>query len=46
MLTLPWAAPSFVAVKGIVHEPGARPATSPETRDALLAAIEEGPRMD
>jgi hypothetical protein len=39
MLSLPWAAASFVAVKGIVHEPTARRALSPETRDALLAAI-------
>ncbi len=38
-LTLPWAAPSFVSLKGIVHEPTAKPAMSPETRDALLAAI-------
>jgi hypothetical protein len=38
-LTLPRAAPSFVAVKGIVHEPTAKPAMNPETRDALLAAI-------
>jgi len=40
-LTLPWAAQSFVAVKGIMHEPIAiaKSAMSPETRDALLAAI-------
>ena len=38
-LRLPWAAPNFVAVKGIVHEPTVRPAMNPETRDALLAAI-------
>ena len=36
---LPWAAPSFEAVKGIVHEPIARAAMKPESRDALLAAI-------
>jgi DNA invertase Pin-like site-specific DNA recombinase len=39
VLTLPWAAPSLVAVKGIVHEPVAKPAMNSETRDALLAAI-------
>jgi DNA invertase Pin-like site-specific DNA recombinase len=43
-LTLPWAAPSFVAVKGIVHEPAAKPTINPETRDALLAAIAKARR--
>jgi site-specific DNA recombinase len=38
-LALPWAAPTFVAVKGIVHEPAEKPTMSPESRDALLAAI-------
>ena len=38
-LTLPWAAPPFIAVKGIVHEPAAKRSMSPESRDALLAAI-------
>jgi site-specific DNA recombinase len=38
-ITLPWAAPNFAAVKGIVHEPAAKPAMKPENRDALLAAI-------
>jgi len=38
-ITLPWAAPNFAAVKGIVHEPTAKPAMNPESRDALLAAI-------
>jgi len=38
-LMLPWAAPSFVAVKGIALEPAAKPTMAPETRDALLAAI-------
>ena len=38
-LTLPWAAPSFVAMKGIVHQPTAKPAMKPESRHALLAAI-------
>jgi ABC-type nitrate/sulfonate/bicarbonate transport system substrate-binding protein len=38
-ITLPWAAPSFAAVKGIVHAPSAKPAMKPETRAALLAAI-------
>jgi hypothetical protein len=38
-ITLPWTAPSFVAVKGIIHEPGAKPAMKAESRDALLIAI-------
>jgi site-specific DNA recombinase len=38
-ITLPWTAPSFAAVKGIIHEPGEKPAMKPESRDALLAAI-------
>jgi site-specific DNA recombinase len=38
-ITLPWTAPSFAAVKGIIHEPGAKPVMKPESRDALLMAI-------
>jgi site-specific DNA recombinase len=38
-LMLPWAAPAFVAVKGIVHTPTTAPPMAPEARDALLAAI-------
>jgi site-specific DNA recombinase len=38
-ITLPWTAPSFAAVKGIVHAPSARPTLKPESRDILLAAI-------
>ena len=39
MITLPWAAPSFAAVQGIVHAPSANPALKPENRKALLTAI-------
>jgi hypothetical protein len=39
---LPWAAPNFLAVKGIAHEPTAMAAMKPEARDALLAAIARG----
>ncbi len=39
MITLPWAAPSFAAVKGIVHAPAANAPMKPESRDALLSAI-------
>jgi len=38
-IMLPWTAPSFAAVKGIVHAPSARPAMKAESRDALLTAI-------
>jgi site-specific DNA recombinase len=43
-ITLPWTAPSFKAVKGIVHAPCAKPAMRPESRDALLAAIAKARR--
>ena len=39
MIALPWTAPIFAAMKGIVHEPGAKPTMKPESRDALLTAI-------
>jgi site-specific DNA recombinase len=35
-ITLPWAAPSFAAVKGIIHEPSEIPTIKPESREALL----------
>ena len=38
-ITLAWIAPSFAAVKGIVHAPCAKPAMRPESRDSLLTAI-------
>jgi hypothetical protein len=43
-ITLPWTAPSFAAVKGIVHAPCAKPAMKPESRDALLTAIAKARR--
>ncbi len=39
MITLPWAAPSFAAVKGIVHAPPVNAPMKPESRDTLLSAI-------
>jgi len=43
--TLPWTAPGFVAVKGIIHSPAARrSALKPESRDALLTAIAKAKR--
>ena len=38
-IALPWTAPRFAAVKGILHEPGAKPVMKPESRDVLLTAI-------
>src|SRR5262249_41235121 len=38
-ITLPWMAPSLVAVQGILHEPGKKPTMKPESRDALLTTI-------
>jgi site-specific DNA recombinase len=38
-ITLPWTAPSFAAVKGILHEPSENPTMKPESREALLIAI-------
>ncbi len=39
VLILPWSAPCFTAVKGVIHTPSEPPALKPETRDALLKAI-------
>ena len=44
VITLPWAAPSYVAIKGIVHAPSTTPAMKPESRDALLGAIAKARR--
>jgi hypothetical protein len=41
---MPWAAPSFVAIKGIVHAPSTTPAMKPESRNALLGAIAKARR--
>jgi site-specific DNA recombinase len=38
-LVLPWEAPTFSAVKGVVHAPAALSILKPETRDAVLRAI-------
>ncbi|HEV3166126.1 MAG TPA: recombinase family protein, partial [Isosphaeraceae bacterium] len=34
-ITLPWAAPAFTAVKGIIHTPSPQPSMKPESRDSL-----------
>jgi hypothetical protein len=38
-ITLAWTAPTFAAVKGIIHEPSEKLTIKPESRDALLIAI-------
>jgi site-specific DNA recombinase len=38
-ITVAWTAPSFAAVKGILHEPSEKPAMKPESRDVFLTAI-------
>lgn len=38
-IMLAWTAPTFAAVKGIVHAPSAKPELKLESRDALLIAI-------
>ena len=43
-IALPWAAPAFIAVKGIIHTPSQGPTLKPETRDALLIAIAKARR--
>lgn len=38
-ISLPWAAPTFAAVKGIVHAPSSLPRLTAERQEALLTAI-------
>jgi hypothetical protein len=37
--SLPWSAPAFLAVKGVLHQPDVKPTLKPDTRDAILLAI-------
>jgi site-specific DNA recombinase len=39
VIRLPWSAPAFTSVKGVLHQPEAKPTLKPETRDAILLAI-------
>ena len=39
VISLPWSAPAFASVKGVLHRPEAKPTLKPETRDAILRAI-------
>jgi site-specific DNA recombinase len=36
---LPWSAPAFASVKGVLHQPDARPTLKGETLDAILLAV-------
>jgi len=44
MIALPWTAPSFAAMKGIIHEPSTKPTMKRESRDALQKMTNERPR--
>jgi site-specific DNA recombinase len=37
-ISLPWTAQAFPSVKGVLHQPEAKPTLKPETRDAILRA--------
>ena len=40
VISVPWDAPAFVSVKGILHRPSGKTASlKPETRNAILLAI-------
>jgi hypothetical protein len=39
VISLPWTAQAFPSVKGVLHQPEARPTLKKETRDAILLAI-------
>ena len=39
VITLPWSAPAFLSIKGVLHLPAATPTLKQETRDAILLAI-------
>jgi site-specific DNA recombinase len=39
VISVPWSAPAFASVKGVVHQPSGKAMLNPETRDAILLAI-------
>jgi site-specific DNA recombinase len=39
VISLPWSAPAFLSVKGVLHQPEAKPTLKQETRDAILLAV-------
>jgi site-specific DNA recombinase len=39
VISLPWSAPAFPSVKGVLHRPEAKPTLKGETRNAILIAV-------
>jgi site-specific DNA recombinase len=39
VIGLPWTAQAFPSVKGVLHQPEAKPPLKQETRDAILLAV-------
>jgi hypothetical protein len=39
IISLPWSMPAFASVKGVLHQPEAKPTLKQETRDAILLAV-------
>jgi site-specific DNA recombinase len=39
IISLPWSAPAFTSVKGVLRQPEAKPTLKQETRDAILVAV-------
>jgi hypothetical protein len=39
VISLPWSVPAFPSVKGVLHQPEAKPTLKQETRDAILLAV-------
>jgi hypothetical protein len=39
VISLPWSTPVFPSVKGVLHQPEAKPSLKQETRDAILLAV-------
>ena len=39
VISLPWSAPAFASVKGVLHQPEAKPTLKQETRNAILLAV-------
>ena len=39
VISLPWTVPAFSSVKGVLHQPEAKPTLKQETSDAILLAV-------
>jgi hypothetical protein len=46
VISLPWSAPAFPSVKGVVQQPEAKPTLKRETRDAILLAVAKARFLD